>query len=348
MEKPGKKRKTNSVQDIKPTDAIATGTAEAEGDAVRVEQATTTAAKGKATKSIKRKDAAPKADIDPAIAGKAVNVRPTKTQKSEKDAAETSTTPVAAQPKAPKGKKATGKVAVEKADKSSLPSIEQASLNLLEAAKDGAAGAFKKADAIVVEPPRAKSEAKGKKRKATEEMPTTEATRTEEAASATSKKKQKKEKSTAEKVVTSIGDRVSSFLDSIGEAIGAKSIADDITAVAEDVAEDKVKEEGKGKGKKSTVGKAKAKAGTSAAKAKGGDIAATAAADDEDEWEPDDQTADLIKGFVSDEEDKESGDEGFKESKTLPKLPSKKGLSKKLKDAAGLQKADEPGVIYVG
>ena len=352
-EKPIKKRKTAAKKGAQQADAEATALESmndgVKGDAVEVGSSSAPATKKtKAGKAAKKDDAATKADGETTVGKKARKPKASTAQGKEQG---TGKTPKGAGPKTSKGKKAVSADMSEKATNDGLPSIEQASLNLLEAAKDSAAGAFKKSEAIVVEPSGGKTEAKGKKRKATEEAPAAEAAKAggDDATIATTKKKQKKEKSTAEKVVTSIGDRVSSFLGSIGEALGAKSIAEDIAAVAADVAEQKIEEEEKQKGKKSAVAKGRTKAAAPTDKAKETVAAIQAAAiDDEDEWEPDDQTADLIRGFQSDEDDKISGDEGFKEGKALPKLPVKKGLSKKLKDAAGTQKSDEPGVIYVG
>lgn len=68
--------------------------------------------------------------------------------------------------------------------------------------------------------------------------------------------------------------------------------------------------------------------------------------DEDEEIEEDDQTHALLKGFESDGDEEESGDEGFKSGLAIPQLPGKRGLAKKLKDASN--NSDEPGVVYIG
>lgn len=66
--------------------------------------------------------------------------------------------------------------------------------------------------------------------------------------------------------------------------------------------------------------------------------------DEDDVWK--DDTIALRTAFDSGSEDDSPGDGGFKSGQVLPKLPSAKGLSKKLNESK--QKPSEPGVIYVG
>lgn len=247
----------------------------------------------------------------------------------------------------PKEKPAAKKSAPKKSKASDMPSIEEGAMNLLEAAKDTAATAFKKGEAAIMGQAAAENKAKGKKRKAAEDAAPSDTVEVAEAAPVASKKKQKKGKSATEKVVESISDRVTTFLNTIGEAVGGKSIADDVVGVAEDAVETKAQEKEKVKGKTTgTKGKERANAAMTEDRAEDTTAVAIVSVEEEDEWEPDDQTANLIRGFESDgEDDKDSGDEGFKEGKPVPKLPRRKGLSETLKDA---RSTNEPGVIYVG
>ena len=298
----------------------------ADGEPVK----TTTSKKGKATKEDKPKATAPKPK-EPASGKKATKAKATKAKEDSEGAS------------ASKQLTDSLETAIQVAPKGiedGMPSIEEASKNLLDAAKEVAAGAFKKAEAIDVEQPVQKKEPKGKKRKATEETDVAAAVTGADAPDpSTATKKQKKSKATAGSAVTSIRDRVSSFLSTIGDAVGAKSIADDVVGVAEDAVESKIEDKKKGKSNASGK-KGKGIVETPAVEANGDD-------GDEDEWEPDDLTATLIKGFESDEEDVDSGDEGFKDGKALPKPPRKQDLARKLKDANS-NKSDESGVLYVG
>ena len=330
-EKPARKAKTGKAKESEASEIVATEP-QVEVDVAGVEPVKTTAGKkGKATKEDKPNATAPKTK-EPASGKKTTKAKASKAKEDSEDASAskqlTDSLETAIQV-APNG--------VEEG----MPSIEEASKNLLDAAKEVAAGAFKKAEAIVVEQPAQKKEPKSKKRKATEETDVAAAVTEADAPSpATTTKKQKKNKATAGSAVTSIRDRVSSFLSTIGDAVGAKSIADDVVGVAEDAVEAKIEDEKKEKSKASGR-KGKGKVETPAVEKNGDD-------GDEDEWEPDDQTASLIRGFSeSDGEDEDSGDEGFKDGKALPKPPGK--LTKKLKAAnSGVDNSEESGVIYIG
>ncbi|KAJ6030123.1 uncharacterized protein N7446_000814 [Penicillium canescens] len=77
-------------------------------------------------------------------------------------------------------------------------------------------------------------------------------------------------------------------------------------------------------------------------------ISAAEESEAEDDAE-DDQTAALIKGFESSDDEGESGDEGYKEGQPIPKIPDSKKAQRKL---AKQQKAngapEEPGTVYIG
>ncbi|CAG7928359.1 unnamed protein product [Penicillium olsonii] len=77
----------------------------------------------------------------------------------------------------------------------------------------------------------------------------------------------------------------------------------------------------------------------------------TAVVESESEGE-DDQTADLIKGFESSDDEDESG-EGYKEGQPIPKAPDTKKAERKLAKALAkeLKKngpPEEPGTVYIG
>ncbi|KAI9841715.1 MAG: hypothetical protein M1837_000448 [Sclerophora amabilis] len=60
-----------------------------------------------------------------------------------------------------------------------------------------------------------------------------------------------------------------------------------------------------------------------------------------------DQTAALLKGFESSDEDDGSGDEGFEKGRPVPALPQDKKLQRKLKGVS-TGSTQEPGAVYVG
>ena len=187
--------------------------------------------------------------------------------------------------------------------------------------------------------------AKGTKRKAGEAGDDTVVV---EEASTVSDVATKKPKKARASMTESLNETVTSFLNTVGEALNGKSIADDVTAVAEDVVNEKAAKQKAPTQRSAVKGKGKAKKQPEPEVTEA-EPHANNEQDGEDEWEPDDQTAGLIQGFDSDDEEKESGDEGFKEGRSLPKLPSKRGLNNKLKEAnAKLLSQEESGVIYVG
>ncbi|KAL9577782.1 MAG: hypothetical protein Q9212_006149, partial [Teloschistes hypoglaucus] len=177
-------------------------------------------------------------------------------------------------------------------------------------------------------------------------------------------KKQKKSASTAlDTAKKAVEDLVSSGIEAAAQGVNAvkefasgtenKSIADDITAVAEGAVDEKLKNKwatkaAKSSDEKSKKGKGKAKADVEEADTPAEeDIAFDDKSGVDDFEEGDDQTAALIKGFESDGDEAEpSNSAGFKEGTEVPQIPKKKDLSKKLK--AAKDDSDGPGVIYVG
>ncbi|KAL8824091.1 MAG: hypothetical protein Q9170_008253, partial [Blastenia crenularia] len=200
-------------------------------------------------------------------------------------------------------------------------------------------------------------EAKGKKRK---EGPDAGEAKVESAPS--EKKQRKSRKSALDMASSAVGALVDSGIEvaaqgvnavkDLASGLGNKSIADDVTAVAEGVADEKAKKE---KNAKKRAGKKDRKAN----RAKGQDGADPVANDsgvdeledeDEEDFEEGDQTLALIKGFESEGDDEPNDNEGFKEGMKVPQLPKSKELTKKLKDAKDEEKdgEEESGVVYVG
>ncbi|KAL8986948.1 MAG: hypothetical protein Q9177_003802, partial [Variospora cf. flavescens] len=208
---------------------------------------------------------------------------------------------------------------------------------------------FEEAASVKAEAP------KGKKRK---DGPTSADTKAE---SGPSEKKPRKARKSALDVATgAVGDLVQAGIEAaeqgvnavkdLASGLGDKSIADDVTAVAESAVEEKSKEDKK-------VAKAAAKKDEKPKQGKGKEKAVDAVdenATDEETSDLDegDQTLALIQGFESDE-DKDShapgeSAEGFKEGMEVPQLPTDKNdLTQKL-EAAKDDSKDGPGVIYVG
>ncbi|KAL8649519.1 MAG: hypothetical protein Q9226_005543 [Calogaya cf. arnoldii] len=195
---------------------------------------------------------------------------------------------------------------------------------------------------------------KGKKRKEGSDGTDTKAD------SAPSGKKQKKSRLSAIEAATSaVGDLVSSGMEAAAQGVSAvkdlaaglgnNSLAEDITAVAEDAVEENSKkaEAKKGDAKKAVKadkGKGKEKAVEEEVAGDGSDVEES---EEDDDYEEGDQTMALIKGFDPEEEDDgPSMGEGFKEGQTVPDLPSKKDVEKQLK--AVKEGSDAPGVVYVG
>ncbi|KAL8802685.1 MAG: hypothetical protein Q9182_003643 [Xanthomendoza sp. 2 TL-2023] len=195
---------------------------------------------------------------------------------------------------------------------------------------------------------------KGKKRK---DGPEAAGTKVD---AAPSEKKPKKARTSALGAATSaVEDFINSGIEAAAQGVsvvkdlaagfGAESVADNITAVAEGVIDEKAQNE--------TAEKGAANKATKADKGKGKEKAVEDAAetnefdDDESNGEDDseegDQTLALIKGFESEEENEGPGmGEGFKEGQEVPKLPKNKEVQKQLK--AATEDSGEPGVVYVG
>ncbi|PYH41835.1 uncharacterized protein BP01DRAFT_360031 [Aspergillus saccharolyticus JOP 1030-1] len=77
----------------------------------------------------------------------------------------------------------------------------------------------------------------------------------------------------------------------------------------------------------------------------------SAASDDnQSDFEEDDRTAALIRGFESSGDEGESDDEGFDPSQPVPKIPDLKKAQRKLakKQQDGASQSEGPGAIYVG
>ena len=114
-------------------------------------------------------------------------------------------------------------------------------------------------------------------------------------------------------------------------------------------------QKGKGKGR-GTVKEAKPSSSSEASISYEADNALNGAAEEsgdnenDSDFEEDDRTMALIKGFEDDEEeepdDVEDGAKGFEPGQELPSLPKSKQIPKKLKS---IKSADDgPGVVYVG
>ena len=185
-------------------------------------------------------------------------------------------------------------------------------------------------DTLAVEPKVAPQ--KGQKRKASQasEAPVPD--------SASGKKKQKKSRPSVFEAATDVvGSLVTSGVEAAKElasGLSSKSIADDVTGVAEDVvnAKREAAKEAKKNSKKNE-------------RATEDDLTDDGA--DADDAEEDDQTAALIKGFGSDSDDAEMDDDkGYQDGHELPKVPKNKDVDKKLKVIKDV--SDGPGVIYVG
>ncbi|KAL8802331.1 MAG: hypothetical protein Q9200_006621 [Gallowayella weberi] len=198
------------------------------------------------------------------------------------------------------------------------------------------------------------TEPKGKKRK---DGPEAAGTKVD---AAPSEKKQKKARTSALGAATSaVEDFITSGIEAAAQGvsavkdlaagIGAESVADNITAVAEGVIEEKAQNEKTEKGAenkpaKAAKGKGKEKAVEDVAEANEPHLDES---EDEDDSEEGDQTLALIKGFESEEDNEGPGiGEGFKEGQEVPKLPKNKEVQKQLK--AVTQDSGEPGVVYVG
>lgn len=69
---------------------------------------------------------------------------------------------------------------------------------------------------------------------------------------------------------------------------------------------------------------------------------------EEPEFETEDQTAALLKGFESSGEEDVAGEERFKQGQDVPALPDANKLNKKLKLANEQGEGVGSGVVYVG
>ncbi|KAL8725816.1 MAG: hypothetical protein Q9181_006271 [Wetmoreana brouardii] len=194
---------------------------------------------------------------------------------------------------------------------------------------------------------------KGKKRKDGPEPADTKAD------AGRSGKKQKKAASSAlDAAKSAVGDLIDSGMEIATQGISAvkefaaglenKSIADDVTAIAEGVVEErdekKKAEKGADKADKKGKGKAVAKEAETPADDFGG---FGDEGEDDDDFEEGDQTVALIKGFESGGDEEEPNESaGFKKGMEVPQIPKNKDLTKKLKGVKDT--SDGPGVVYVG
>lgn len=82
------------------------------------------------------------------------------------------------------------------------------------------------------------------------------------------------------------------------------------------------------------------------------DVPAVTIEEESDNEAEDDQTAHLIKGFESSDDEEESG-EGYKQGEPIPQAPDTKKAERKLAKAAAKQARrngppEEPGTVYIG
>ena len=247
-----------------------------------------------------------------------------------------------------------------KRERAKIPSVKASANAAAEASK--ASG--KAATALNAKEPKSAS----KDKKATHSDTPTEVSKIEESQgkkrkegsdakvdSAPSGKKQKRSRQSALEAATSaVGDLVNSGMEvaahgvsavkDLASGLGNNSLAEDVTAVAGDAAEEKSKKANAKKAIKADKGKGKEKPVEEEATASVSDVEER---DEDEDYEEGDQTMALIKGFESqDEDDGPSMGEGFKEGQTVPDLPAKKEVEKQLK--AVKEGTDEPGVVYVG
>ena len=136
-----------------------------------------------------------------------------------------------------------------------------------------------------------------------------------------------------------------------------KSIMSDVTEVASGAIDVKKKAEKKAaKASASKQGKGKSKDEASETQESGAfdddkvaedrDVTAHVEGDDDAESEEDDQTAALLKGFESSDDEDVTEGETFMQEQPIPGLPHPEETSKKLKNIKG--KDNEPGVVYIG
>lgn len=194
-----------------------------------------------------------------------------------------------------------------------------------------------------------------------------------EQASSTKKKQRKPKSGALQAAGSKLGDILASGLDTAAQGVAAakdyaaevangaqKSIMGDVTAVAEAVVDEKDKVEAfakkvpnavskKGRSKKINEGdivSAEPSSKAAVVDAKLENQATTMEDEDEQDFEEEDQTLALLKGFDSGDDDGVSGDEGYKQDGEIPEIPDAETTAKKLK--AANDEADGPGVIFVG
>lgn len=211
---------------------------------------------------------------------------------------------------------------------------------------------------------------KSKKRKALEDVDVA-GSKTKAAGShaeaGSSTKKQKKSKLTAtetasgalhglvesgKKATTQGLDATKDFSNNAAE-VAQKSVMGDMTGIASEAVSTKKEKpkqaqtSKKGKGKSTNNGPDTTEEIFSSFDATGEELAGDGGHENNDSDE-DDQTAALLKGFESDDDDEgePSGEHGFETGQEIPGLPAKKGLSNKLKKVQN--KGEESGVVYVG
>ena len=224
-------------------------------------------------------------------------------------------------------------------------------------------GAKSKKSPDALKEPKAKQTEKSKKRKVSEEVPRLEVnmedglvdTGTRE--TTTSRKKTKKASDESIGLVGKISQGVNAAVSTIGNVLenANKSIAEDVTEVAEGVVEIRADDKRTKQSRKKSVKNVGESRTVNEGQDKNDDLQGfndnngsnALVEENESSDEQDDQTMALLKGFESGSEEDASGDEGFKEGQPVPKLPQGKQLSKQLKKIKATED-DEPGVIYVG
>ena len=159
----------------------------------------------------------------------------------------------------------------------------------------------------------------------------------------------KKLKTSVKQGGADILNKVKATIDTVTDVVtgGQTSILDDIANSAKeatDSASNTTKSSQKGK-KSAKSALEPTTAEIKAIEAGNDSIADVVSTEDGEHWVPEEEIADLITGFESAGEDEESGDEGFKQGKAIPKLPTQKSLT--LTEQTE-NKSDGPGVIYIG
>ena len=193
-----------------------------------------------------------------------------------------------------------------------------------------------------------------------------------EEASSTKKKQRKSKPGVLQAAGSKLGDILASGLDTAAQGVAAakdyaaevangaqKSIMGDITEVAEAVVDEKDKAEalakkpsnavskkGRNKKIKGDIVSAEPSSKAAVVDAKAETQAPAMEDEDEEDFEDEDQTLALLKGFDTGDDDGISGDEGYKQDDEIPEIPDVETTALKLK--AANDEADGPGVIFVG